>query len=269
MTRKPDAISERTVVYEVTGMDDVVVRRGMEYRASDDSTLTMDLYCPPDQDAEAPSPLVVFVFGYPDAVMEAMIGCRLKDMATYTSWGRLAAASGLAAITYETRDPALDICELLAYVRRNASSLGVDRDRISIWACSGNVPVALSVLMQETGESLKCAVLYNGFTLDYEGSSSVAEVAERVGFANPCVGRSVDDLPTNIPLFIVRSGQDDVPHLNEAMDHFLAAAVSRNLPTTFINHPDAPHGFDIFDDSEATRGIIQQTLAFMRFHLLH
>jgi hypothetical protein len=97
-----------------------------------------------------------------------MIGSRLKEMGQYISWGRLTAASGLVAITYETREPTVDIHELLAYVRQNVSSLGVDENRIGIWACSGNVPMALSVLMQETSDGLKCAVLYYGFMLDCE-----------------------------------------------------------------------------------------------------
>ena len=138
---------------------------------------------------------------------------------------------------------------------------------MGIWACSGNVPVALSVLMQESGDDLKCAVLYNGFMLDDEGANSVAETAETVGFANPCVGRTVDGLPQDVPLFIVRAGQDTVPHLNETIERFLGQAVGRNMPVTFINYPDGPHGFD-GQDNEASRQITRQTLAFMRFHLL-
>jgi hypothetical protein len=59
-----------------------------------------------------------------------------------------------------------------------------------------------------------------------------------------------------------------MPHLNETMDRFLLKALSPNLPITIMNHAAAPHAFDLFDDSETSREIIRQILAFMRFHLL-
>jgi hypothetical protein len=58
-----------------------------------------------------------------------------------------------------------------------------------------------------------------------------------------------------------------MPHLNETIDRFLPKALTRNLPVTFINHPAAPHAFDLFHDSETTREVIRHILAFMRFHL--
>jgi hypothetical protein len=44
--------------------------------------------------------------------------------------------------------------------------------------------------------------------------------------------------------------------------------LTRNLPVTFVNHPEAPHAFDLLHDSETSHEIIRQILAFMRFHLL-
>jgi acetyl esterase/lipase len=178
------------------------------------------------------------------------------------------AASGLVAITYTNREPAADLHALLRYVRQNAAVLGIDENRIGVWASSGNVPLALSVLIEEGREYLTCAVLCYGLMLDLKGSTIVAEAAKMFGFANPCAGRSVDDLPQDLPLFIARAGQDQIPHLNETIDRFLGEALTRNLPITFVNHPAAPHAFDLFHDSEASREIIRQILAFMRFHLL-
>ncbi len=104
--------------------------------------------------------------------------------------------------------------------------------------------------------------------LDLEGATGVAEAAKTWGFVNPCAGKSVDDLPQGLPLFIVRAGRDQMPHLNETLDRFLVKALSCNLPITFVNHHAAPHAFELFHDSETTREIIKQILAFMRFHLL-
>jgi acetyl esterase/lipase len=122
--------------------------------------------------------------------------------------------------------------------------------------------------MQEDRDYLKCAVLCYGLMLDLDGATSVADAAKQWGFVNPCAGRSVADLPQDLPLFIARSGQDEMPHLNGTMDRFLSKALTCNLPITFVNHPAAPHAFDLMHDSETSREIIRQILAFMRFHLL-
>ena len=66
---------------------------------------------------------------------------------------------------------------------------------------------------------------------------------------------------------VVRAGQDAVPGVNASIDQFVAAALARNLPVTATNHPTAPHSFDLLDDTEASREVIRQVLAFLRFHL--
>jgi acetyl esterase/lipase len=104
--------------------------------------------------------------------------------------------------------------------------------------------------------------------LDLEESTSVAELARTFGFVNASSGKSVNDLSQDIPLFIVRAGQDEIPHLNETIDRFMAKALTCNLAITFANHPAAPHSFDVLHDSETSREIIRQILGFMRFHLL-
>jgi len=261
-------ITKKRVVYQIPGMDAVTIRRDIEYRATDAGGLTMDLYYPPDSKSEERIPAVVFVSGYSDLGFKKMLGCKLKEMESYISWGKLTAASGLAAITYTTIEPASDIHTLLQFVRQNAASLGIDESRIGVWACSGNVPNALSVLTEGDRNYLKCAVLCYGIMLDLEGSTDVAESARKWGFVNSSAGKSVDELPQDLPLFIVRAGQDEMPHLNETIDRFLAQALIHNLPVTFANHPPAPHAFDLMHDSEASREIIRQILRFMQFHLL-
>jgi len=262
-------ITKKKVVYQMPAASAVAIRSDVEYRVTDVGVLTMDIYYPPDSKNEALMPAVIFVSGYPDPGYQKMLGCKQKEMESYISWGRLTAASGLVTITYTTgRDPAADIHDLIQHVRQNAAELSIDASRIGLWSCSGNVPNALSVLMQEGQDYLKCAVLCYGLMLDLEGATSVADAARQWGFVNPCVGKSVADLSPNIPLFVMRAGRDETPHLNETMDRFLCQALSDNLPITFVNYPTAPHAFDIMDDSERSREIIRQILAFMQFHLL-
>ena len=116
-------------------------------------------------------------------------------------------------------------------------------------------------------ESLKCAVLCYGYMLDLDGATAVADAAKMFGFVNPCAGKSVDDFPQGMPLFIARAGQDQTPRLNETLDRFLVRAIACNLPVTFVNHAGAPHAFDLFHDSETSREIIRRILAFLQFHL--
>ena len=59
-----------------------------------------------------------------------------------------------------------------------------------------------------------------------------------------------------------------MPHLNETIDRFLARALKLNLSLSFVNHAEAPHAFDVMHDSDLSREIIRQILAFLRFHLL-
>ena len=180
----------------------------------------------------------------------------------------MTAASGLAAIAYTNREPVADLQALLRHVRENAESLGVDGSRLALWACSGNVPNALSVLLGEQRDPLRCAVLCYGYMLDLAGSPAVAEASKSFGFANPCAGKTVDDLAEDVPLFIAKAGRDEMPGLNGAIDRFVGEARTRNLPVTFVNHPSGPHAFDLMHDSETSREIIRQILAFMRLHLL-
>jgi acetyl esterase/lipase len=260
-------MAKQTVVYALPRMAEVAVRRDLAYRVTAAGPLAMDVYYPPDGE-RAPTPAVVFVLGISDPAIEAARGFKLKDTGVYRSWAQLAAASGLIAITYTNREPAADARALLGHVRKHAESLGIDANRIGLWACSGNVPVALSLLMEPASHFLKFGVLCYGFMLDLDGSRRVGESAKTLMFEHPNAGKSVDDLPQTLPLFVARAGSDHFPHLNESIDAFMRHALRRNLPVTFVNHPDGPHAFDVYHDSEATREIIRQILAFMRFRLL-
>jgi hypothetical protein len=122
--------------------------------------------------------------------------------------------------------------------------------------------------MQDDLAFLKCAVLLYGYTLDLDGSTAIVEATKRWGFSNPCAGKSVDDLRRDVPLFVVRAGQDQMPGLNEALDRFGGRALACNLPITIVNYSVAPHAFDLFLDNESSREIMRRLLKFLQFHLL-
>jgi hypothetical protein len=261
MTKKP-------VLYEMTGTDRVTVRRDVGYRATDAGPLAMDLYYPPDWTPGARLPAAVIVLGYSDVGFRNALGCQYREMAWSVSWGRLIAASGIIAITYTNREPLADLRALLEHLQKNAASLGVDRQRIAIWGASGNVPLALSALVNDARDYATCAVFAYGYLLDLDGATGVADAAATFKFANPCAGKTVDDVPKNTPVFIARAGQDQFPGLNDALDRFVAHALARNLPVTVVNHATGPHAFDMLDGSATTRDIVAHILAFLRLHLL-
>jgi hypothetical protein len=254
------------VVYHITGVEEAIVRRGVEYCRSAEGPLTLDLYYPGDTRPGAQRlPAVVIVLGYADSGVTMAPGwCQFREMGMIVSWCRLFAASGMVGIAYETSDPAHDAVFVLAYLREHSAELGIDERRIGVWAGSGNAPVALSVLMD--GKA-RCGVLFCGMTLDLGGATGVADASRQYRFANPTAGRRVEDLPKDASLFLARGGQDEIRGLNDALDCFVAEAVRCNLPITFMNQPSGPHGFDYVDDSEDSKQVIRAALAFLQAKL--
>jgi len=259
-------IALKKVVYQVPGMALAVVRRDVPYGTAGAPAGTMDLYYPSAAASGATLPAIVAVLGYPPRDPNPF-GCAFKEMEWSVSWGRLMAASGIVSIFYTNRSPEADLRTLLGHIREHAESLGIDRRRIGLFASSGSGPLALSTVIAERS-NLACAALCYPLTLDAGGSTAVAESAATWGFVNPTAGKSVGDLPPDVPLFVARAGQDEFPHLNEALDQFVADALAYDLPVTVVNHAGAPHAFDLAHDSDATREIIRQLLRFLQFHLL-
>jgi acetyl esterase/lipase len=215
-----------TAVLKLPGMEKVDVRTGLRY----DGERTLDLYRPPN--AHATWPLVIFVngVGLPD----------LKDWGQYTSWPRLAASRGMAAITYQTNGEgaAAQTAALLKYVREHASELKIHPDRIALWACSANVRVATALIAEQ---DFRAAALWYGI------------------MSNP-------PKRPDIPVFVVRAGLD-TPAINDSIDRWVAQAVALEAPVTLISYPQGPHGFDVLTDTPESRAIIGQTLDFLHFHL--
>src|SRR5579862_6125055 len=259
-----DHISRRPAVLVLPAMDAVVVRRDVPYQLGTDVSRTLDLYYPSGVASSTRLPAVIFVSGGADVGFRRAMGCLFKEMASTTSWARLVAASGMIGIAYSNGD-ADDIYAVLRHVRRYADQLGIDPTRIGIWASSGNVPMALSVLMKDS--DIACAALLYGYMLDWPGSTLVADTLKTWGFANPAAEKSIKDFPVGLPLFLVRAGREQFPNLNAALDRFIVDGLARNLPLKLVNLPNAQHAFDVVEDSETARGAIHACLAFLTQNL--
>ena len=244
-------IATRKVLLELPGMA-AIASRTAAFAGSDGQPLPLEIYHPAGANSVAPA--VVIVEGYPDPGFAKFLGCRFMEMEWSVSLARLIAASGLVAVTYANREPAADLDALLDHLAARGPELGVDAGRLGVWATSGHGPLALSRLNRVT-----CGVLSNAYLCDIAPATHVADAAATFRFAAPAPAA----FTASKPLFLIRSGKDEMPDLNESLDQFVAQALALNAPITVANHPDAPHSFDLFHDSEWTRHLLRQALAFL------
>lgn len=229
---------EQAVVYRLPNMDQVSVQRDITFKSVGDLQLKMDVYYPADFKKDERLPVVVFV----DGVGNTPDLPKFKDWGEYRDWGKLVAASGLAAINYDSRGEAAvaDTSSLLEYVKRNAAKLNLNEAKILIWACSANGRVGMKIAMEDR-PYIRAAVFY------YPASDAPPLLRE-------------------LPLFVARAGLDN-PNLNQGIDRFTQAAVAQGLAVSFVNYPEGHHGFDLLDNTEESREIIKRTIDFIKFHL--
>jgi len=75
-------------------------------------------------------------------------------------------------------------------------------------------------------------------------------------------------LRDDLPLYVVRSGRDNVPLINESIDHLAQEAPARGVQLTLVQYPEGRHAFYLDQDTERSREIIAETLEFFKTHLL-
>ncbi len=267
MTRVlPGDVFTRRVCLQVDGMEDVRVERDLAYGPAD-ANGRFDVYYPRGDGSDRRWPAVIIVAGYPGALEPRPTARPYKAIGWTVSMCQLIAVSGMAAIAYTNRDPVADLEAIVDHVHGRADDLRIDPTRIGVLATSGNVPTALTMVMQDARRRPACAAFSYGCLLDLGGATDVADAARQFGFANPGAGRTVADLRRDVPLLIVRAGRDQFPAMNASIDRFVPEALVQNLPITLVNHAEGPHAFDLFDDNRASRDIVRQVLQFLRQHL--
>jgi acetyl esterase/lipase len=250
------------VVVTVPGMDAVSARRNLVYKTADGQPLHMDVCAPPG--AARPLPAVVLIHGGPVPMLGA------KNMGVFVSYGELLAASGFVAVTFDHRflapgrlaDAAQDVADLVAHVRTNATSLGVDADRIALWAFSGGGPF-LAAPLRERPPWLRAVVAYYA-ALDLQqpppGADNGIDSERRRTFS--AIRGLGEDARTAPPILVARAGLDN-PWLNGGIDRFVQAAVAGGASLDLMNHPDGRHGFDVLDDDARSKRIIRRTVEFL------
>jgi acetyl esterase/lipase len=158
-----------------------------------------------------------------------------------------------------------DIDALLALIREQAASLGIDEHRAAPWVFSGGGPFLSEVLRRPPAYIRSLVAFYSLMDLRSLRAQAPAavddEVLERF---SPVValGATSGNLP---PIFVGRAGLD-MPILNATADQFIEMASKRNLLVSIRNHPEGFHGFDIRNDDAFSRDIIRQAFEFLKAH---
>lgn len=254
------------IVLSIPGMDAVTARRDVVYKTAGADALKMDVYSPPGP--VRPRPAVLLVHGGPIPMLGA------KNMGVFRSYGELLGASGFVAVAFDHRflapnrltDADADVADLIAHVRRNAESLGIDKNRIALWAFSGGGPF-LAAPLRERPSWLRAVLAYYA-VLDIQQPAPGAEsgLSSQLRERFSAIRGLGDDAQSAPPLLVARAGLDH-PRLNGGIDRFVQQAVAKGAALDLLNHPDGRHGFDILDDDARTRQVLRRTLEFLRDEL--
>ena len=199
----------------------VTVTQDVEYGRSDTVALRMDVYR--SAGSTAASPTLIF-FNHATGADRRWF--------FYDAWARAAASRGLTAVVFDLRfgSEASDFEALLAYLTSRGTSVGVNKDAIAVYAGSGNVFTAFPLVEDPKLTTVKAAVMYYGEA-------------------------PITEFRRDLPVLYVRAGLDR-PSVNEDIVKLAALAVAQNAPVTLVNHASGYHGFEMFNDDDATREVM-------------
>src|SRR5260370_15055541 len=164
------------VVYQLPGMDDVIVHSDLKYSEVDNPFLLMDIYTPSIVSEKTNLPIVVLVHGAAGAQYKP------KDWGLFRSCGRLIAAAWMVAAVFTHRlsypkpllaEAALDVSNAIDYIRARVGSFNADPGRIALIAWSGGGPL-LSVAMRQQTSFARCLLAFYAY-LDIQQSAAHME----------------------------------------------------------------------------------------------
>jgi dienelactone hydrolase len=206
----------------------ITVASDVAYGTSGTTRLAMDVY-KPAMAAGAKAPALVFFNRATGADRSGRF---------YASWARAAASKGIIAVLPDLRSgsEAADFRILLSYLEQHGAEHGIES--IAVYAGSGNVYTAFPVVEDPALTSIKAAVMYYG-------------------------SADITQFRLDLPVLYVRAGLDRPP-VNTAIASLATLAVTQNAPLTLLNHAGGHHAFEIADDTDTTRQVIDATLDFVK-----
>jgi acetyl esterase/lipase len=258
------------LVYRLPGMENARIHKDLVYRTVGKDELKMDVYGPGPGGPAGPRPALVFIHGGPIPAPPVM---QPKEWAVYQDYGKLAAAAGFVGVTFNHRyhgydkqeNAQGDIDAAVEFLRGHAADLGVDAERLGIWAFSGGGSFLASTLRKPPAYIRAVAGFY--VILDMRPYLKMDRSGSEALFEKFSPAAALDQARAHLPpLFIGRAGLDNAL-INSGTDGFVAAALKKNISLVLWNHPTGYHGFDIRNDDPTSREMIREALAFFKAHL--
>ncbi len=230
------------VVLDSPATKNVTVKKDVTYLKDARSTLGIDIYAPPDLKPGERRPAVIFL----NAIGDTAAG-KVKDWGIYSSWPRLIAAHGMIGISMDADGTRIQdsLKGIFAFLEREGASHGVDASRLGVYAASANTTQSIVYLMGDgAAKGIKAAALYYGAT-------PTAETPIR------------RDLPV---LYILAEG-DLQGGFGQQSRNLWQRVSEAKAPWTLMFAADLLHAFDAFQDNDASRRVVMQTIDFWRTHL--
>src|SRR5258708_1976807 len=202
----------------------------MPFAGTAGKSLLMDVYQPAKPGSNSRLPAIILLSE----------GGSEGDMDFYIAWAKAATAHGFVAINpdgdQEHFEENFDL--LLTYLTEHAADLHIDANAIAVYAGSGNVYRGFPLVENPKRTAIKAAVMYYG-------------------------GAEVKEFRLDLPVLYIRAGLDR-PRVNREISEIATAAILQNAPITVVNYSGGHHAFEMMDDNDATREVLEQT-----FHFLH
>jgi hypothetical protein len=208
----------------------IAEHKNLIYKQAGTTSLPADIYLPAGTPSSRPLPVFIVFNGFG--------GTFMRTSPQAQSWAKLAVAHGFAGITFEStpEHAAEDFDSLAAHLKQHAGDLHLDPETLVAIAWSGNVSAALPTFEDPRRQALKAAIIYYGWA-------------------------DVPEFRLDLPVLFVRAGLDQ-PITNTSLDRHVAAGIAANAPWTLLNYPGGRHGFDVLDDNDLSREIIEETFRF-------
>ena len=227
------------VVYDVPATKNVTVKENVPYLGD----LKIDIYSPPGAKAGEKFPAVIFL----NAIGDAPNQPKVKTWGIYKSFPRLIAAHGMVGISMEMDGARIqeNLRALFDFLEKDGAKHGIDASRLGVYAASANTTQSIVYLMSETAsKGIRAAALFYG--------------------ATPAPDTRIrKDLSV---LFILAEGDLAGGFGQQAVPLWQRVTAER-VPWTLVFASNQPHAFDAFADTDESRRIIQQAIAFWKSNL--
>ncbi len=207
-------------------------------------------------------PVVILVHG------EAPVQ-NLKDTGQYLSLGEYIASKGMAAVTFNHRmlvtgsrisEILDDITKARDFVESVSGTYNIDAARSCLWSISSGMPFGVFNALNYRQDDIKCFVGYYGFG-DF---NTLLAVLQKSNGEETVPGLINGTAAT--PMMIVRSGLD-FEVINSSLDNFIRKCLEMNMNIEVHNHSSGHHAFDLLDDNERSRELIEKTADFIQGNL--